>query len=81
MATNPPRTETVLPGYDSQLGEDACLHSRQKLTAASEELETFVAKDGLCSIRSVPCESDDESLGYRCKCSFQIIYEEGRNQY
>lgn len=83
-------TATVLlPGYGSQLGDDAVQHSRRKLQEASEELKNSTGTSGndngghdrICTIRSFPCESNAETLGYRCKCSFQIIYDQESDKY
>lgn len=59
----------VLPGYKK--GEGALL-SNQKLSSAANELGPFVV--GKCPIISVTA-TDEESLGYRCKCTFQIIQD------
>ena len=64
--------EAVLPGYKSQLTENAVHHSRNKLSVAAEELKPLV---GGCSIVSLPCTTEEDTLGYRCKCSFQIIHD------
>jgi 16S rRNA G966 N2-methylase RsmD len=71
----------VLPGYQAQLGEDAVLHSQQKLMRATKNLRPFVEKDGKCSILSLPCSTEEDTLGYRCKCSFQLIQESTTNQF
>ena len=80
----------LLPGYGSQLDDDAVEHSRRKLEEASEELKNGTGStnnsnggghDRICTIRSLPCENNAETLGYRCKCSFQIIYDEESEKY
>ena len=70
-----------LPGYQAELADDAVLHSQQKLAHAAKDLQPFVDKDGKCSIVSMPCMSKGDTLGYRCKCSFQLIEDGSRFQY
>jgi len=66
----------VLPEYHAQIGDDAVAHSVSKLQKASQGLAEYVKKDALCEIQSLPCQTEDETIGYRCKCSFQILHEE-----
>ncbi|CAB9522880.1 tmRNA (uracil-C(5))-methyltransferase [Seminavis robusta] len=73
-------TNVVLPGYESQLtGEDAVLHSQRKLQAAAANLERLLEQQQPLpsrSIVSLPCTRAEETVGYRCKCSFQLLIQE-----
>ena len=68
-------TIPVLLGYSVQLDGDALRHSREKLEAARFALQNanLGIRSNLIQIR--PCKSKEETLAYRCKCSFQIIHE------
>lgn len=70
----------VLPGYESQLGDDAVGQSAQKLEESSKELEQFVGNHGSIIV-SFPCKKEEDTLGYRCKCSFQVIFDGSRYHY
>ena len=67
-----------LPGYHSQLNEDAIQHSIDKLNESKEDLQLRFPAE----IKTHPCVTLDDTLGYRCKCTFQLIRDEcGRLQY
>ena len=81
---NDPPTQndtTYLPGYEAQLSTSGVHHSIQKLQLASQELTSTSSspeKDGTIveTIIYLPCSSEEETIGYRCCCSFQILTRE-----
>jgi tRNA (uracil-5-)-methyltransferase len=52
--------------------------SEQKLQIVAKSLADWVPKD-LC--RQIPCESIEQSVKYRCRCSFQCIWIENKVHY
>ena len=53
--------------------------SRAKLEKVYEQLKPHISQDKL---HISPCTSDDETVGYRCKCSFQLVRDDqDRLQY
>jgi tRNA/tmRNA/rRNA uracil-C5-methylase (TrmA/RlmC/RlmD family) len=68
----------VLPGYEALLtGENAILHSKRKLNVAKRNLRSLFKdqKYHESSVLSLPCTTEEETLRYRCKCSFQCIQD------
>ena len=64
----------VLPGYQAQMNESGVQYSEQKLKDAAKDLVSYIEKDGNCAIASFPCQKEEDTLEYRCKCSFQIVH-------
>jgi hypothetical protein len=52
--------------------------SEQKLEIVAKSLADWVPKD-LC--RQIPCENVEQSVKYRCRCSFQCIWIENKVHY
>ena len=68
-------TLTILPGYEAQLDEDGVQHSVKKLESGRLALQEL---NGLACVppevvQLRPCQTSEETLGYRCQCSFQIV--------
>ena len=69
-----PNTDSIrLPTYECQLCDDAVQHSRKKLdeAAASYLAVSSSIKAGLIS--TLPAKSNEDTLSYRCSCSFQLL--------
>ena len=66
------------PGYAAHLGVDAIRHSMEKLessrVALQEQNGTACISPSVIQLR--PCRTLEETLGYRCQCSFQIVHDE-----
>lgn len=77
-----PLPNSVLPGYQVQLNEDGIRHSKEKLNASADDLMALKDEGGkpLISNRNIlhlqPCTRHEETIGYRCKCTFQIIIDQ-----
>ena len=69
-------TKVVLPGYEAQPSVSGVDHSLRKLQDATKGLESFVQ-----NITMAPCQSEEETFGYRCICTFQLILEKNQYQY
>lgn len=61
--------DTYLPGYQCQLQDDAVQHSIDKLKQSKGDLQLKCSVE----IQIHPCTSEEETLRYRCNCSFQMI--------
>jgi tRNA (uracil-5-)-methyltransferase len=72
------RPPAYLPGYEAQLVDSGVHHSRRKLDEARNDLSTIV---DYCKICTSPCKSEDETLGYRCSCTFQIVKDQNQHYY
>ena len=68
----------VLPGYESQLDDDGVLHSKLKVESASNDLLTINIPHN--NIHTIPCMTYDETVNYRCSCTFQIISKDGDSE-
>lgn len=69
-----------LPGYGCSLEEDSVLHSSEKAKSAAADLEIIgIPRE---NITTLPCESFEETINYRCSCTFQIVIgDSGDLQY
>ena len=74
-----PYLDVYLPGYHVQLHEDAVQHSIDKLRESKDDLQHQHANqinyDNII-IQTHPCLTLEETLDYRCHCSFQFVREE-----
>jgi tRNA/tmRNA/rRNA uracil-C5-methylase (TrmA/RlmC/RlmD family) len=75
-ATTTIATKVVLPGYEAQPSVSGVDHSRRKLQEAARDLKSFVD-----NISVAPCQREEETFGYRCICTFQLVLEHNRYQY
>ena len=72
----------ALPGYEAQPCDSGVEHSRQKLQEAAKDLEPFVTADfDNITVTVAPCRSEEETWGYRCVCTFQLVFQDDRFQY
>jgi len=71
-----------LPGYQCQLSHNSVEHSKIKLKNTANDLVRQQEAHSACrgfqimdksKILTIPCESEKETLNYRCSCSFQMI--------
>ena len=73
-ALPPSLTPCPLPGYECAADLPGVTHSREKL---EQSLEDFVASIALQDLPSscvyTAISSEEETLGYRCSCAFQIV--------
>ena len=58
---------SALPGYEAQLCQSGVAHSRAKLENA--ELSFDISSRRLM----IPCATEEETLSYRCTCTFQLV--------
>jgi tRNA/tmRNA/rRNA uracil-C5-methylase (TrmA/RlmC/RlmD family) len=60
-----------LPGYAVQLSESGVKYSEKKLSEAKARLdeESFSS----VTVHITPCKIEDETVNYRCRCSFQLV--------
>ncbi|KAL3894067.1 MAG: hypothetical protein SGARI_007859, partial [Bacillariaceae sp.] len=77
--------DVTLPGsYQAKASDSGVEHSRTKLVAASERLSQRL-KDidpySRVAIQTFPCLSEEETWSYRCRCSFQIVKDNGSGSY
>jgi tRNA (uracil-5-)-methyltransferase len=84
----PPRPAAYLPGYHAQLHEDAVQHSIDKLRESKDDLQLTswpagARLENINNIQTHPCLALEETLAYRCNCSFQIVRNDrgGRLEY
>ena len=61
-----------LPTFDCPLSDDGLEHSRRKLHEAAFALTSTIDFSSSSVVR-LPCLTRDETLGYRCSCSFQLL--------
>lgn len=69
----------LLPGYVCGLFEkNGVERSAAKLERVASELESSWPLDVLENVvvRTVPCRTEEETLGYRCLCRFQIVEDD-----
>jgi len=52
-------------------GEDFVRQSRQKLETVAESLQPWVV-----TCRQLSCQTEEDTRGYRCRCSFQLIVDD-----
>jgi tRNA/tmRNA/rRNA uracil-C5-methylase (TrmA/RlmC/RlmD family) len=77
----------LLPGYQAQLNENGVDHSKRKLQEAQQDLfESAAAAAADClasglSIECRPCRQEDETVAYRCSCTFQLVATSTGLQY
>ena len=69
----------ALPGYEAGPGDSGVEHSIRKLKEATTRLAPHIPQH--IPINSIPCEQEDDSWSYRCKCTFQILHDEETNQF
>ncbi|KAI2490240.1 S-adenosylmethionine-dependent tRNA (m5U54) methyltransferase [Fragilaria crotonensis] len=69
-------TTVALPGYEAQLRDSGVEHSRRKLQEAATELQSVAD-----NISWSHCELEEETIGYRSICTFQLVLEGGQYQY
>lgn len=69
----------VLPGYECQSDQDGVEHSKGKLKEAANDLQQPM--DNKLSITMVPCQSKEETYGYRCVCTFQLLKKDEKFHY
>ena len=62
-------TAPLLPGYEAQLHESGVQHSVEKLETSRQDLVEWAADVTRCH----PADNEDETVAYRCTCSFQLI--------
>lgn len=60
----------TLPGYECQLGENGALHSHLKVKSAALDLAKIGVNEQF--VHTIP-SNENETLNYRCVCSFQIV--------
>mmetsp|Transcript_21492 Transcript_21492/g.31656 ORF Transcript_21492/g.31656 Transcript_21492/m.31656 type:complete len:458 (-) Transcript_21492:25-1398(-) len=60
----------TLPGYECQLDEKGALHSQLKVRSAALDLAKIGVNEQF--IHTIP-SNENETLNYRCGCSFQIV--------
>ena len=77
MATTVAPTVCTLPGYEAQPRDSGVEHSRRKLQEAAADLQSVAAD----RISWSHCKSEDETFGYRCICTFQLVLEQDGYQY
>jgi len=70
----------LLPGYEIQLHDDGPLHSRTKLESAATDFARDCQVDPSI-IHSKPCVTNQETIQYRCSCSFQMILDDDDDKY
>ena len=64
--------DTYLPGYQYQLQDNAVLHSISKLQQSKGDLQPQCSAE----VQIHPCSTQEETLRYRCNCSFQMILDD-----
>lgn len=66
-----------LPGYEAQIIDDGEYHSKCKVEQSAVELSssTGVNPSKICTIPSI----QEETLNYRCNCTFQIVASKNSN--
>ena len=64
----------ILPGYDAQPMESGVLHSIQKLDKSATQLQQWLPAG--VELKLFPCVIEDDSWGYRCRCTFQLVIDE-----
>ena len=69
-----------IPGYDCPPSQHGITHSIQKLNRAAEQLQSSLPHIKNVIIAS-PCTSENETLGYRCSCSFQMVLHPQTQMY
>jgi tRNA/tmRNA/rRNA uracil-C5-methylase (TrmA/RlmC/RlmD family) len=69
-----PREAVVLPGYEAQPDESGVDHSKKKLAGAAQFLQEWLPSN--LQIETIPCEKEEDSWAYRCRCTFQIVTDE-----
>jgi len=87
MALPSSLSSAILPGYGAQLEDDAIKHSVEKLesgrAALLEEIRSIERENEYGNeilshpIMVMPCKRFEDTLGYRCKCSFQMLRNRG----
>jgi len=71
-----------IPGYPCHPSESGIEHSRTKINQAAEDLHLsckpsiFFNSDPDATICKSPCLTEEETLQYRCSCSFQIMQKD-----
>ena len=70
-----------LPGYEAQIAEDGLEHSRKKIHEAGKELCTLFIHNSCQVLHEAPCTIRGETLGYRCRCTFQLVKMKGKFEY
>ena len=63
---------TVSDSLDNLLSPE--ILSRRKLAYAAESLQK--SSSSQLVVRCHPCETTEDTVGYRCRCSFQCVWEE-----
>ena len=63
-----------LPGYEVQMNESGLEHSKQKLLETKTTFEEEFPVSAPCVLQ--PCENEEETLGYRSSCTFQLVLSE-----
>lgn len=66
-----PCEAVVLPGYEAQPDESGVDHSIGKLAGAAQGLQEWLPSN--LQIHTIPCEKEEDSWAYRCRCTFQIV--------
>ena len=61
----------MIPGYNCLPQKSGIMHSIEKINHAERELLESCG-DHINIIKS-PCQKENETLGYRCRCAFQMI--------
>jgi 23S rRNA (uracil1939-C5)-methyltransferase len=61
----------VLPGYEAQADDSGVDHSIGKLAGAARGLHEWLPSN--LEIETIPCEKEEDSWAYRCRCTFQIV--------
>lgn len=62
-----------LPGFEISLSGKGLAHSHQKVENARKRLHHFIVDSKLVT---EPCRNEEDTLAYRCSCSFQIIQQD-----
>ena len=69
------QSSIYLPGYEAQLHDDGVHHSKCKVEQSADELSSSCMLDREI-IFTLPCKDENETLTYRCNCTFQIVRDE-----
>ena len=64
-----------LPGYEAQLSQSGVQHSINKLLETKACFEKEYGSSVSCSLQ--PCKTEEETMSYRCNCTFQVILSKG----
>lgn len=71
------KSRIELPGYGCQMDDDGVSHSHDKVKSAAQDLLMIGISEQ--SIFTIPCISHNETINYRCSCTFQMLCDENGN--